>query len=267
MGGWSWDGPGPDINVLFGWWGTSTYQSSIGLADIAAALNLGPFGGNPPFQIDDFLAIYPKFGTGVLGVSAASLAAGGTGYSVNDVLTLVQPDAQGAQVKVVSIGGGGVVTTFSIVAQGSGYSVSPAGSPLAVTGGTGTGATFNVTAITPTNLVIVPVPVLQLYLNLASACLSSCRWGEMWPMAMALFVAHFVTLYLMSEGNPGNTPGAIARSGLAAGVIVSQSAGDVNKSIEPPDLGQFAGTWAMTVYGQQLKTFANTVGAGMVYAW
>jgi hypothetical protein len=108
----------------------------------------------------------------------------------------------------------------------------------------------------------VPVPVLQAYVNLASACLVQARWLEVWPAAMAWFVAHFVTLYLASEGNAGSTPGAIARSGLGLGVIVSQSAGDVSKSVEPPDLGEFAGALGMTIYGQQLATAMRVMGAG-----
>ena len=108
----------------------------------------------------------------------------------------------------------------------------------------------------------VPLPVIQAYINLASSCLVQARWLEMWPVAMSWFVAHFLTLYLASEGNAGSTPGAVARSGLGLGVIVSQSAGDVSKSIEPPDLGEFSGSWGTTVYGQQFATAAKAIGAG-----
>ncbi|HXS93028.1 MAG TPA: DUF3383 family protein [Candidatus Limnocylindrales bacterium] len=71
-------------------------------------------------------------------------ASGGTGYTVGDILTVVQSGASAGQFKVTTIGGGGVVTGISRVAGGTGYSVA---TNLATTGGTGTGAEINVSTI------------------------------------------------------------------------------------------------------------------------
>jgi hypothetical protein len=72
------------------------------------------------------------------------VAGGGTGYAVNDVLTLSGgTSSQAAQVTVTAVSAG-VITAVSIGPQFGFYSVVPT-SPVSVTGGTGTGATFTVT--------------------------------------------------------------------------------------------------------------------------
>lgn len=220
-------------------------------------------GTNPPYQLDDFLAVYPKFGTAPQGVTVVTVANGGTGYNVNDTLTPVQPDSQGAVI-VVTAETAGVVTAVTVQQQGTGYSA--ANGVATTTSGAGTGCTLNIIAVTPANL-LIPQAVIQMYINLATASLQQARWLELWPMAMALYVAHFCTLYLVSEGNAGTTAGAVARSGLAAGIIVSQSAGDVSKTIQPPELGVFADSYGQTIYGQQFSTFAKSIGSGPMLIW
>lgn len=75
-------------------------------------------------------------------VGAATIAAAGTGYAVNDVLTLT--GTGGATIKVLTVNSG-AVATFEIVNQGSLVPSATSTSPVATTGGTGTGATFNLT--------------------------------------------------------------------------------------------------------------------------
>lgn len=99
-----------------------------------------------------------------LQVSAAAINAGGTGYSLGDVVSVIGgtldancPNAAAAQVRVVAVSSG-VVTGLSSVIPGtqssSGpYTVSPGTTGIATTGGTGSGLTLNLTLITP-------VPVL-----------------------------------------------------------------------------------------------------------
>ena len=94
---------GPDVTmILESWWG-ECWQGTGTIAAISAASNLGPFGGNPKYQLSDFLSVYPKFGTGQQGVVVALLANPGEEYSANDQLVLVQPDASGCVIKVVSV--------------------------------------------------------------------------------------------------------------------------------------------------------------------
>ena len=118
----------------------------------------------------------------------------------------------------------------------------------------------------------LPLPVIQAYVSLASASLMQARYRENWPIVMALFVAHFCTLYLDSEAayldNPTGAPtaAAIAASGAASGIAVSQSAGDVSYSIETltSQLGGW-GTWNLTRYGQQFVTMARVTGMGPIF--
>lgn len=249
-------------NLLSQWWGTDP-QCYAFLAVPGAASNI-VIGSNPPFQVSDFLAIFPKFGQALQAVTTLFLGSGGTGYSVNDTLTLVQSDASNCTITVNTVDGSGVILTWSIVTGGTGYSTA---NGLGVTGGHGTGATFNVTGISPTNLVVIPVPVLQLFINMASASLQAGRWFDNWTYGMALYAAHFATLYLRSEGNPNSTAGQIATSGLERGVQVSKSVGGVSVGIEQvTGLDEFAG-WKETTYGVQLATMAKVVGIGPMYIW
>lgn len=93
-------------------------------------------------------------------VTAAAVAAGGTGYAVGDVITLASgvatspPIGAPAQLVVSTIGGGGAVTAVAVVNQVAGAASPQGGSyfakqtnPVAQgsTSGAGTGATFNLT--------------------------------------------------------------------------------------------------------------------------
>jgi hypothetical protein len=248
--------------LLANWWG-GTWENYVFLAEISSASNIF-IGGNPPYQISDFLCIYPKFGKDPQNISTVSIGAGGQNYLVNDILVPVQQDSSGAQLKVISVDGGGAVTDLSVVATGVGYSVATG---LATTGGAGTGALVNITAISQFQSAGVPQVVLQMYINLASAALQKARWQDSWLLGMALFVAHYATLYLRSEGNAGSTPQQIASSGLALGLTVSKAAGDVSQTQEYLTGWEDWGSWGLTLYGQQLITLAKIIGMGPMYIW
>lgn len=76
---------------------------------------------------------------------------GGTGYSIGDVLTH-STGGTGAQVRVKNIGIGGVVTELELVHVGTatGFTI---GTGKTVTGGTGTGLTFEITTVGPAALI------------------------------------------------------------------------------------------------------------------
>lgn len=81
-------------------------------------------------------------------IVSVAIGAGGTGYTVNDVLTLDGPTD--ATVTVTAVDGSGVITGISLTAPGLGFEVTAAyrdanGFQGPVTGGTGTGAKINVT--------------------------------------------------------------------------------------------------------------------------
>jgi hypothetical protein len=113
---------------------------------------------------------------------------------------------------------------------------------------------------------LIPKPVLDMYIALALACLMQARWVDQWKMGMGLFIAHYCTLYLQSEGNAGTEVGRVAASGLAKGVLVNKSAGGVSAGLESlvSDWGSW-GAFNLTLYGQQLMTMGKMIGAGGMY--
>jgi hypothetical protein len=115
----------------------------------------------------------------------------------------------------------------------------------------------------------LPEAVLRVFINLASASLSADRWGDAWSMGMALFVAHFTTLHLQTSSvAPGSAAAQVAGAGLAKGVLVSKSAGDVSGSFESvvADVDGWA-AWKLTVFGQQLLTMGRLTGMGGMYVY
>lgn len=77
-------------------------------------------------------------------VATAAIANGGTGYAVDDLLTVSGGTAVTAAIlKVKAVDGSGVITSVSINEEGE-YTANPT-NPVSVTGGTGTGATFTLT--------------------------------------------------------------------------------------------------------------------------
>lgn len=91
--------------------------------------------------------------TSVTSINTTPIA-GGTGYSIGDVLTLSSGGAN-AQVTVESIGINGVVTSVSLRKVGTGYSVATS----AVTGGTGSGCTVAVLTVGTTGRIATVVSV------------------------------------------------------------------------------------------------------------
>lgn len=76
-----------------------------------------------------------------------TVQAGGTGYVVGDILTIVQSGASGGTAKVASIGGSGDVATVTFLTGGTGYGIA---GTLATTTDSVAGAdcTLNITAVT-----------------------------------------------------------------------------------------------------------------------
>lgn len=201
-----------------------------------------PQAGNPPYTISDFAAFYPQF-------FGTSTPVAGTIANGSNVITGVSAGGvQQGQLVSGPFPNGTVVTG---VASTSVTVSNPA---------TANAVTFSVYMTPP-----VPLAVIQAFLNLAYASLMSSRWREMWPIAMAWYIAHFVTLYLQSAGNPGSTPGQIAVQGLEQGLTASKTVGPVSYTQENLVALQSWGAWTKTTYGTQLISQAQVVGAGAIY--
>lgn len=131
------------------------------LNQIDTTINTGWLGSDRvDFQDTYFLANSP--GTNIFYVSqsnvnaalfnsefsaiSSTVVSGGTGYVVNDVLTLT--GTGGAQTTVLTVDVSGAVLTANVTLSG-GIAIQPS-NPVSVTGGSGTGATFNLQYTTGT---------------------------------------------------------------------------------------------------------------------
>ena len=82
-------------------------------------------------------------------IQTAAIDTAGTGYTVGE-LVYISGGTPSALIKITSIGGSGAVTGFSLVSQGSGYSIATGVATLPTL--TGSGLTVNITAIGETPL-------------------------------------------------------------------------------------------------------------------
>lgn len=77
-------------------------------------------------------------------VGTVTIAAPGTGYAVDEIITVVQTGASGCRLKVASVSTGGVVTGLQVVDGGLTYET---GTALATTGGSGSSLTVNIVGL------------------------------------------------------------------------------------------------------------------------
>lgn len=89
-------------------------------------------------------------------LASATVASGGTGYTVGNTLTITGGTGTAATLTVTTVSSG-VITGVSVLSAGN-YSVFPPTDPVSVTGGSGTGATFNLTPNTLSGFVTSPIP-------------------------------------------------------------------------------------------------------------
>lgn len=245
-------GLGPDIGWYLGeaWgWGNEDYAS---LTLLNAVQNV-VVGANPPYSITDFLAMYPKFGGS--GGSRPLLVMGtlSVGSPVITALDTMQGMAPGQYVAAPGIPSG--ATIVSVNQTDASIILSAAASAAGAV------------QITFFQLPFVPPVVLNAYIALASASLMQARWLSMWPVAMGLYVAHFATLWMRSDGDVYGSPGQAAKAGLTRGITVSKSAGPVSQGIQLAPGLENIGAWGLTEYGVQLATMAKGPGAGPMLLW
>lgn len=114
---------------------------------------------------------------------------------------------------------------------------------------------------------IVPEIILQMYIDLASACVNATRYRSYWKLCMGFFVAHFTLLWLQGTVSPGSPAGAALEAGKAQGLATSESVDGVSVGTDYSIIASSLSGWAafnLTVYGQQFATIGKLVGkAGM----
>lgn len=115
---------------------------------------------------------------------------------------------------------------------------------------------------------IMPLIVIQMYIDLANASIKQTRWHSYWSVAMGWFVAHFCSLYLQGTADPNSGASAVIEAGKAQGLDTSQSVGDVSVSTDysmvANDLNGWA-AWKLTIYGVQLATVGKLLGKAGMY--
>lgn len=205
-------------------------------------------GNNPPFTIQDFLQIFPKFG----GTPVTPTATATLGSAVLTSVSVTTGIATGNLVSGVGIPDG--ATVISVAANAITLSVAATQSNTAIT-------------VTVWNNPTVPFAALQAFLYLATASLVQARWLSQWTYAMCLYIAHYATLYAQSDGNQNSTVGQIVSQGISTGIAVAKSVGDVSISYQHIQGIEGFAAFNLTSYGQQLATMAKLLGAGPMLLW
>jgi hypothetical protein len=225
-------------------WGINGYDGCLCGTYLGLASGL-PQGGNPPYYVNNLLALYPKFFGDPTLVTGISDGTTGIITSVNSTAAALPGQLVTASTilpsSVILSVGTNSVTLSSIPTQAGEISM-------------------QVYEVPPISLAVI-----QLYLNLAYASLMQSRWREQWPLAMALYIAHYLTLWEQTEGNPQTTPNQIVANSLQAGITVSQSADGVSQGLQALTKLENWGTWTLTQYGVTLATMARLVGSGPIY--
>lgn len=138
--------------VPSGWSATQRYGVYVSALAVAADFGsnsetyqqaLAVFSQQPNILAGGGSLIIIPFG-GASALSTATIAAGGAGYKVGDTLTVFQTGADNTATVTVSSVNSGVITGINVGNVGYGYAVASA---LATQGGSGTGATINITGV------------------------------------------------------------------------------------------------------------------------
>jgi len=110
--------------------------------------------------------------------------------------------------------------------------------------------------------------ILNMFIGMANACLIYNRWQSKWQYGMALYTAHFYTLYLETLSGLNQTLGQVVAAGSAQFPKASKSVGDVSVSYDvtsvTSDLNGWA-AWKSTTFGVQLATLARLLGKGGMF--
>lgn len=115
----------------------------------------------------------------------------------------------------------------------------------------------------------VPENVVEAFVNLASANINIKRWHKSWEFGMALFIAHFLTLYIKTSGTIDDPQTNLA-SGLVRGIQTSKSVDGVSVGYDVSSVLTEMDGWGsykLTEYGIQLLTMARLLGKGNMYVF
>lgn len=112
--------------------------------------------------------------------------------------------------------------------------------------------------------------IISMFIDMANASINYNRWQSKWRYGMALYTAHFYTLYLETQAGINKTLGQVVASASAQFPKASKSVGDVSVSYDTASItGDLPGWGAFksTTFGLQLSTLAKILGKGSMYVW
>jgi hypothetical protein len=183
MGGYGCTGNWPDYNAWLqnAWGAGEEFWSSCGCCGYSVGF---VFGQNPPYYLDDFATIYPKFFGLPTVVSNSSVTAG------SNVVTV--PTTLGLQA-------GQFIQAPGILPPGSIISSVTSGTTFTLSAAVGASAADF--PLTTYRAAPIPIAVVAMYMQLAYASLVQERWQEQWYVAMGWFIAHYLTLYARSDSS------------------------------------------------------------------
>jgi hypothetical protein len=233
------------LQNIWGWG-----DEDIGMLPMLATASNILIGTNPPYSATDFFQWFSSFGgtpeypLGTLDGSSNMVTA------VSDFTNL----AVGQAVAGMGIPSGTLIAALDSTAQTIQLS-----NPVTYAG---------IVTLTVYVAPLVPLAVLNSFIYLATSSILQVRYQEMWSFAMALYIAHYLTMWLNSQGTgPTATTGQLASQGLAMGIAISKHVGDVSLASQPLRMPEQFGSWQLTTYGQQLATIGMAVGSGAVWLW
>lgn len=182
MGGFSGLQNTPNFNawLQMAWGSGASYE--VACSTFYGATNL-VFGQNPPYYLDNFRSVYPKFFGLPTALSGCSTTIGTNLVEVPSVLGLdygqflQAPGVFPPGTIIVGIGDGTITLNNNALV-------------------TSANATLMIFEASP-----IPTGVLLMYTRLAYASLVHARWQEMWFAAMGWFIAHYCTLYARSDAS------------------------------------------------------------------
>lgn len=228
---------------------------------VAEASNV-PSANQSSFSSDDLLKFFPQFGAS--SIKSISINAGGSGYSVDDVLTILQTGGSLGTAQVTSISSLGAVIQAVLRSRGEGYSSYNSLSTTVLPAG-GTGCKVNIVA----SALNIDPELLQMFIDMAYSSLAESRWKSKWKYAMSLYVAHFLTLWLKTQAGSNATAAQVVATAQTLFSAQSKSVGDVSVSYDTSLINGSLpgwGMWMTTTYGTQLAqlaAFLPSARAGM----
>ena len=214
---------------------------------VAAGANF-TIGNNPPFTLNHLLLACPAFFGAPVGITGTTDGSTGVITDLSSTAGLVPGQLitgpgipNGSLIVSVNSGGNTITISQNTTAAGTGVALQVYTTPL------------------------VPIVILQIYINRANASLLQGMYQDMWYHVMGLYIGHLATLWLMRQPAQ-STAGQVVSAALATGIKVSKAVGDVSASYEAIPIDGW-GAFNLTSYGQEFITYAKPTGSGGMLVW